>query len=68
MLPQHMLLGQLLKLFLHLKESQLTVSECILIYAPMSCELDPVPSKLLIECLDYILPSLTDQFNSSLAS
>ena len=34
----------------------------------MSCELDPIPSKLLIECLDYILPSLTDVFNSSLAS
>ena len=29
---------------------------------------DPIPSKLLIECLDYILPSLTDLFNSSLAS
>ena len=34
----------------------------------MSCELDPIPSKLLIECLYYILPSLTDPFNSSLAS
>ena len=30
--------------------------------------LDPIPSKLLIECLDSILPSLTDLFNSSLAS
>ena len=27
-----------------------------------------IPSKLLIECLDSILPSLTDLFNSSLAS
>ena len=34
----------------------------------MSCELDPIPSKLLMECLDSILPSLTDLFNSSLAS
>ena len=34
----------------------------------MSCELDPIPSKLLIECLDSILHSLTDLFNSSLAS
>ena len=34
----------------------------------MSCDLDPIPSKLLIECLDNILPSLTDLFNSSLAS
>ena len=50
------------------KVSQLTVKECILISAPKSCELDPNPSKLIIECLDSILPSLTDQFNSSLAS
>ena len=48
--------------------SQLTVKECILISAPKSCELDPIPSKLLIECLDAILPSLTGLFNSSLAS
>ena len=50
------------------KVSQLTVKECILNSAPKSCELDPIPSKLLIECLDCILPSLTDLFNSSLAS
>ena len=50
------------------KVSQLTVKECILISAPKSCELDPIPSKLLIECLDSILPSLTDLFRSSLAS
>ena len=50
------------------KVSQLTVKECILNYAPKSCELDPIPSKLLIECLDSILPSFTDLFNSSLAS
>ena len=48
--------------------SQLTVNECILNSAPKSCELDPIPSKLLIECLDSILPSLTDLFNSCLAS
>ena len=48
--------------------SQLTANECILISAPKSCELDPIPSKLLIECLDSILPSLTDLLNSSLAS
>ena len=69
MLPQRLLLGQLLQLFLHLKKvSQLTVKECILNSAPKSCELDPIPSKLLIECLDSILPSLTDLFNSSLTS
>ena len=48
------------------KVSQLTVKECILNSAPKSCELDP--SKLLIECIDSILPSLTDLFKSSLAS
>ena len=50
------------------KVSKLTVKECILNSAPKSCELDPISSKLLIECLDSILPSLTDLFNSSLAS
>ena len=50
------------------KASQLTVKECILISAPKSCELDPIPSKLLIEYLDYILPSLNDLFSSSIAS
>ena len=50
------------------KVSQLTVKECILNSAPKSCELDPIPSKLLIECLDSILHYLTDLFNSSLAS
>ena len=48
--------------------SQLTVKECNLISAPKSCDLDPIPSKLLIQCLDFILPSLTNLFNSSLAS
>ena len=48
--------------------SQLTVKECILISAPKSCELDPIPSKLLIECLDSFPPSLTDLYSSSLAS
>ena len=37
-------------------------------YLFKSCEFDPIPSKLLIECIDSILPSLTDLFNSSLAS
>ena len=50
------------------KVSQLTVKECILNSADRSCELDPILFKLLIECLDSILPSLTDLFNSSLAS
>ena len=50
------------------KVSQLTVIERILISAPKSCELYTIPAKLLIECLDSILHSLTDLFNSSLAS
>ena len=50
------------------KVSQLAVKECILNSAPKSCELDPIPSKLLIECIDSILSYLTDLFNSSLAS
>ena len=36
--------------------------------APKSCELDPIASKLVIECLDSILSSHTDLFTSSLAS
>ena len=50
------------------KVSQLTVKECILISAPKSRELDPIPFKLSIECLHSILSSLTELFNSSLAS
>ena len=50
------------------KVSQLTVKECILNSAPKSCKLDHIPSKLLIECLDSIFPTLTDLFTSSLAS
>ena len=44
------------------------MKECILNSAPKSCDLDPIPSKLVIECLDSIFPSLTDLFYSSLAS
>ena len=50
------------------KVSQLTVKECILNSAPKSCEFHPIPSKLLMECLDSNLHSLTDLFNSSFAS
>ena len=48
--------------------SQLAVKECILISALKSCELDPIPSKLLVECLDSIPPSIIDLFKSSLES
>ena len=50
------------------KVSQLTVKECIFNSAPMSCELDPILCELLAECLDSIIPSLTNLFSSSLAS
>ena len=50
------------------KVSQLTVKECILISTPKSYEIYPIPSKLLIEYLDSIPPSLTDLFCSSLTS
>ena len=36
------------------KVSQSTLKECILYSVPRSCDLDPIPSKLLIECLDSI--------------
>ena len=42
------------------KVSQSTVKEHIINSAPKSCDLDPIPSKHLIECLNSILPSLTD--------
>ena len=48
--------------------SQSTEKECFLNSAPKSCELDPILFKLLIECRESILPSLTDLFKSSLAS
>ena len=50
------------------KVSQSTVKECIHNSAPKSHDLDPIPSKLLIDCQDSFMPSLTDLFNSSLAS
>ena len=50
------------------KDSQSTVKKFILNSASKSCDLDPIPSKLLIECLHSIVPSLNDIFNSSLAS
>ena len=47
---------------------QSTVKECILIFAPKSSDLHPIPSKLLIECIGFILFFLTDLFCSSFAS
>ena len=50
------------------KVSQSRVKECILISAPESCYLDLNPSKVIVECLDSILPSHTDLLSSSLVS
>lgn len=44
------------------------VRDCILSCQPKTCPLDPIPTPLLLECLDSILPSLTALFNSSLTS
>ena len=49
--------------FLHLKKCHNQQS-----LFPTSCYFDPIPSKFLIECLDSILHSFTDLFNSSRAS
>ena len=47
------------------KVSLLTVKECVPTSAPMACELYPIPYKLLVECMDFILLPLTNLFNSS---
>ena len=36
--------------------------------APKTCDLDPIPTPLLFECLDVVLPTLTKIVNDSLAS
>ena len=36
--------------------------------APKTCDLDPIPTPLLFECLDIVLPSLTKIVNDSLLS
>ena len=35
---------------------------------PTSCALDPIPTSLLLECLDNILPTLTHIINTSISS
>eukprot|EP00745_Piridium_sociabile_P040659 TRINITY_DN786_c0_g1_i8.p1 TRINITY_DN786_c0_g1~~TRINITY_DN786_c0_g1_i8.p1 ORF type:complete len:1132 (+),score=124.07 TRINITY_DN786_c0_g1_i8:119-3397(+) len=44
------------------------VKKVCLSSGPKSCELDPVPSALLFECLDVLLPYMTHVINSSLLS
>ncbi|KAK7111255.1 hypothetical protein V1264_010921 [Littorina saxatilis] len=36
--------------------------------APKTCDLDPIPTPLLFECLDVVLPTITKIVNDSLAS
>ena len=36
--------------------------------APKSCELNAIPSSLLLECLDTVLPTMTSIINDSLKS
>ena len=36
--------------------------------ASKSCELDPIPTSLLLECLDAVLPTMTSIINDSLKS
>ena len=31
-----------------------------------SCDLDPIPASLLLDCLDEIVPTVTDIINTSL--
>ena len=67
MLPQHLLLGQLLQPFLHLKKCLNQQCKKAFLFLLLS-HVTLMPSKLLMEFLDYILTSLTYVFNSSLAS
>ena len=48
--------------------SESVVKNLILKSAPKTCQLDPVPTPLLVECLNTLLPSLTALVNSSLSS
>jgi len=45
-----------------------TVKKIILSSACKTCELDPLPTSLLIECLDVVLPHITHVINESLVS
>ena len=48
--------------------SESVVKNLILKSALKTCQLDPIPPFLLVECLDTLLPSLTALVNSSLSS
>ena len=44
------------------------VSEILQKTVPNSCDLDPIPTKLLYENLDVLLPTIINIINTSLAS
>ena len=45
-----------------------TVKKLILSAAPKFCELDPIPTKLLLLHLDLLLPTITNIMNKSMTS
>ena len=45
-----------------------TVKKLILSAAPKFCELDPIPTKLLLLHLDLLLPTITNVMNKSMTS
>ena len=48
--------------------SESVVKNLTLKSAPKTCQLDPIPTPLLVKCLNILLPSLTALVNSSLSS
>ena len=48
--------------------SEITVREKIHEVAPKTCDLDPIPTSLLYDCIDEIVPMLTDVLSVSIAS
>ena len=48
--------------------TEVMVKHVIMKSAPKTCSLDPIPTPLLLEILDCLLPSLTALINSSLSS
>ena len=58
--------GKLLQTFTPLTEQ--FVSEILQKTVPISCDLDPIPTELLYENLDVLLPTITNIISTSLAS
>ena len=58
--------GKLLQTFAPVTEQ--FVSDILQKTVPKSCDLDPIPTELLYENLDVLLPTITNIINTSLAS